>query len=378
MTALKRMLSLAAFGALFVASAATAQVTFNGDARFRPRLDLDNRPESNYDRNDFYYMYRLRLNMTADIGEGYYVKSRLSHNGIAFYQKGGQGDLPDIFGNPVNNVSNEAARRPSLDMMYMYLGRAISNFGFDIGLIPIPGYGNPLWDLHYYPNLMVDVPFFIWNTDGAFGGRTFYDVGPGRLTVHALLDRDRVDAQETTEGVATFESNDQYTLTAAYALPVAGVRVEPMLMKTFPSEQRTFVGGVETDFAEYGAPLTVGANVVFPRFSGITPSATLGYSTNDRVVDYTAWLARAKLAGPLGPGTLLAWVDLASRTDELESGDTSTDFLYWWLAYTIPIYSGERGSFVMTPEWRFMNKDSADELARRRHKLEINFDVSFR
>ncbi len=351
MNPIQRVLMTATF--LFLSfsfvTTASAQVTFSGDARFRPRLDLDDRPESNYDRTDMYFMYRMRLNMTAAIGEGYYVKSRLSHNGIAFYQKGGRGELPNIFGNPSNSVSNESARRPSLDMMYMYLGRATEDFGFDIGLIPVPGFSNPLWDLHYYPGQMVDVPYFIWNTDGGFGGRTYYDMGPGRLTVHALLDQDRVDQQETSEGQQTVDSNDQYTFTAAYALPVGGITVEPTLMKTFPSEQRTFAGGVETGMTEYGAPLTLGANVTFP-----------------------------KVAGPLGPGSLLAWVDMASRTDELDGGDRTDDFLYWWLAYTIPIYSGERGSFVMTPEWRFLNKDRDDELARRRSKFEINFDITFK
>jgi hypothetical protein len=380
MNSIQRALMTATFLLLTfgMASTASAQVTFSGDARFRPRLDLDDRPESDYERSDLYFMYRMRLNMTAAIGEGYYVKSRLSHNGIAFYQKGGQGEFPDIFGNPNNTVSNEAARRPSLDMMYMYLGRATEDFGFDIGLIPVVGFSNPLWDLHYYPGLMVDVPFFIWNTDGAFGGRSYYDMGPGRLTVHALLDRDRIDQQDTQDGQPTTESNDQYTLTAAYAIPIAGITVEPTVMKTFPSEQTTFVEGVETGFTEYGAPLTLGANVTFPKVAGFTPSGTFGYTTNDRVIDYTGWLGRAKVAGPLGPGSLLAWVDLASRTDELEGADRTDDFLYWWLAYSIPIYSGERGSFVMTPEWRFLNKDRDDELARRRNKFEINFDITFR
>lgn len=379
MKPLHRALMTATFVFLSFAtvSAASAQVSFSGDARFRPRLDLDERPENNTDNSDFYYMYRLRLNMTAAIGEGYYVKSRLAHNGIAFYQKGGQGDKPDIFGNPTNNVSRDAARRPSLDMMYMYLGRATSNFGFDIGLIPIPGYSNPLWDLHYYPGLMVDVPFFIWNTDGAFGGRTYYDMGPGRLTIHTLLDQDALDNRETTDGVPVVESNDQYTITAAYSIPVAGLRVEPMLMKTFESETQTFTDGVADPLIERGAPLTLGANLVLPKFSGFTPSATFGYTMNDVASDYDGWLGRAKLAGPLGPGSLLAWVDVASRTDNLDGGDVTTDFLYWWLAYSFPIYAGERGSFTMTPEWRFLNKDGG-ELMRRRHKLEINFDVTFK
>lgn len=389
MNPLQRALMTAAFVCLSLsaASAASAQVSFTGDARFRPRLDLDDRTgdlNQGYKTTQTYYMYRLRLDMTAAIGEGYYVKSRLAHNGLAFYQKGGQGELPDIFGNQTNNVSDPSARRPELDLSYLYIGRATDDFGFDLGIIPVTGFSNPLWDLHYYPNLMIDVPYFIWNTDGAFGGRTYYDVGPGRLTVYALLDMEAEETRESAAGETLADRSDQYTLTAAYAVPVGGFRVEPMIMKTVGGQSSTFTGGVETTLT-YNAPLTIGANVVLPKFSGLTPSATVGYTMNDEgetvnapVAAYTAWLARAKLAGPIGPGSLLAWVDVAQRTDEAPAGDVGNDFLHWWLAYSFPIYSGERGSFSITPEWRFMNTDREEDTLRRRHKIEVNFDIAFR
>ena len=380
MKMLKRTLTTAIFAVLCMATAAAAQVTFSGDARFRPRIDLDDRPGSDYKRTQFYVMYRLRLNMTATIGEGFYVKSRLAHNGIGFYQKGGAGKVPDIFGNDANSVSDESAVRPELDLLYMYIGRATENFGYDMGIIPVPGFSNPLFDLHYYPNLMIDVPYFIWNNDGQFGGKAYVDLGAGRLNVYGLLDRDRIESQEDQNGTTTIDGGDQYTLVAAYTIPAGDITIEPTIMKTFGAQQ---VAGVDT--STYNAPLTVGANITFPQFDGLTPSATFGYTTNSEAGtldspggEYTGWLGRVKLSGALGPGTLLAWVDLASRTDELTGGDVSNDYMYSWLAYTIPIYSGDHGSFRITPEWRFINYDRDDNDMRTRHKLEINFDASFR
>lgn len=386
MKTLQRTLTAAVFAVLCLSTAAAAQVTFSGDARFRPRIDLDDRPESNYKRSQFYVMYRLRLNMTAAIGDGFYVKSRLAHNGIGFYQKGGEGKLPDIFGNDANGVSDESAARPELDLLYMYIGRATDTYGYDLGIVPVPGFSNPLFDLHYYPNLMIDVPYFIWNNDGAFGAKGYVDVGPGRLNVYGLLDRERIESNETQDGTTTIDGGDQYTFVAAYTIPAGGITIEPTIMKTFGAQQTTYdpVLDVET-VVDYNAPFTVGANVTFPKFEGLTPAATFGYTTNSEAdtqdspaSEYTGWLGRFKLSGPLGPGTLLAWVDLASRTDELTAGDVSNDYMYSWLAYSIPIYDGEHGSFRITPEWRFINYDQEDSDMRTRNKLEINFDASFR
>jgi hypothetical protein len=385
----QRLVSVAAaFLVLLAASAASAQVSFSGDARFRPRLDLDDRledPARGYKTTQFYYMYRLRLNMTAAIGEGYYVKSRLAHNGIAFYQKGGEGKLPDIFGNDANSVSDESAARPELDLSYLYIGRATDDFGFDLGIIPVPGFSNPLWDLHYYPNLMIDVPYFIWNTDGQFGGQAYADLGPGRLRVYGLLDREAEEGREGVDGETLADRNDQYTVSAAYSVPLGAFTVEPTIMKTFSAAARTFDGAGAETRVDYNAPLTLGANLVFPKLGALTPAATFGYTTNDEAPtadsptgEYTGWLGRAKLTGPIGPGSLLAWVDLAHRTDELTAGDVENDFLYWWIAYAIPVYEGENGSFRITPEWRYVNADTEDLDMRTRHKLEINFDIAFR
>jgi hypothetical protein len=373
------------------ASGATAQVTFAGDARFRPRLDLDDRtgdPSQGYNMTRFYYQYRLRLDMTGAIGEGYYARARLSHNGIAFYSRGGRGELPDVLG-AANTISEPMATRNSVDFMYLYVGRSTPTFGFDLGLIPIPGFGNPLWDLHYYPNLMVDVPYFIWNTDGGFGGQAYATVGPGRLTIYTLLDRANSEQRETAEGITTRDHDDQYTLAASYSVPVGPITIVPMILKAFDAALDERPGGVQDPALSgaYNAPLTVGGQLTLPRVGPLTPALFGGYTRSgvqtslDRPVPaYDGWLARGRLTGKLGPGHVLAWVDLAHRTDQGVGGapDVSHDFWHVWLNYRIPVHESDRGNFSIGPEWRIINVAQDDVTYRRRHKIELNIDVTFR
>ncbi len=367
------------------------QVTFAGDARFRPRLDLDDRtgdPAAGFNMTRVYYQYRLRLDMTGAIGDGYYVRSRLAHNGIAFYSRGGRGELPDVMGSPLNTISEPMASRNSVDFMYMYIGRSTPTFGFDMGLIPIPGFSNPLWDLHYYPNLMIDVPYFIWNTDGGFGGHMFADVGPGRLTLYALLDRALSEHREDPDGVTTRDHDDQHTLVASYSLPLGPVTVMPMVMKAFAGSLDERPGGVTDPAASgtFNAPLTVGGQLTLPPLGPLTPTLFGGFtrSTQDGSIDaptpaYDGWLARARLTGKVGPGHVLVWADLAQRTDKPAAAeDVTTDFFHVWLNYRIPVYESDRGHFSIGPEWRIINIARDDATLRRRHKIEINFDVAFR
>jgi hypothetical protein len=380
--------------AVLAPGALSAQVTFAGDARFRPRLDLDDRtedPAAGFSMTRFYYQYRIRLDMTAAIGEGYYAKTRLGHNGIAFYARGGTGDPPEVLGTPVNTISEPMANRPSVDFMYVYMGRATPTFGFDLGLIPIPGFNNPLWDLHYYPGQMIDVPYFIWNTDGGFGGHMYANVGPGRLTMYTLLDRAVGERRESAEGTVIRDHDDQYTLVASYAVNVGGgVNVMPMVLKSFNATLDERPGGVQDPARSggYNAPLTVGAQLTLPKVGPLTPTAFGGFTRSSVASSldvprpaYDGWLARLRVTGKVGPGHVLVWGDVAQRTDKAAAAgasDVTTNFLHAWLNYRIPVYESDRGNFSIGPEWRIINVGRDDLTLRRRHKIEANFDLTFR
>ena len=50
-------------------------MNLSGDARIRPRLDIKSNGNENLDETDLYYLYRGRLNIDADIGNGWFFKS---------------------------------------------------------------------------------------------------------------------------------------------------------------------------------------------------------------------------------------------------------------------------------------------------------------
>ena len=46
-----------------------SDIFFSGDARFRPRYDIKENGD-NSSTSDLYYLYRARLNVKSDIGDG--------------------------------------------------------------------------------------------------------------------------------------------------------------------------------------------------------------------------------------------------------------------------------------------------------------------
>ena len=59
-----------------------ADINISGDARFRPRYDLKvNGDESS--TGDMYYLYRARINLKADIDDGWFFNSKIGTNGTA-------------------------------------------------------------------------------------------------------------------------------------------------------------------------------------------------------------------------------------------------------------------------------------------------------
>ena len=59
------LISLIAFSFLM------SDIQFSGDARFRPRYDIIENGDGS-STSDLYYLYRARLNMKANIGEGWF------------------------------------------------------------------------------------------------------------------------------------------------------------------------------------------------------------------------------------------------------------------------------------------------------------------
>ena len=366
---------------LVVASDLFAQLKITGDARFRPRLDIiDQTLDPKYDKetSNVYFMYRLRLNLNWKIGDGYFLQSRLGHNGLAGYGVFGLGEQPTILGVYKDLGLNSA--RMSLDIMLLNGGRATDTYGYKFGLFGADSYNNPIFDVHYYASRMIDIPFFIFSNDGLFGASGYYKAGPGKITLAAIYDRPIGYESEDSNGNELYSINDQYSFYVDYNIKVADWGVQPMAMMTVADSST--------------APMTFGANITSPKLVG---DLALGFSAiysmnsvkNSEMKpdlkcfgmitnEYIAWKVRAKVSGKLGIGKLFAYIELGKRDDTFDDASTSvTDFLYSWLGYSFTIYSGDAGKFIITPQWRHMSntKDDVNILARER--IEMNFDFKF-
>ncbi len=355
-----------------------AQLKISGDARFRPRLNIDDKTEAGGTvSNDVYYMYRVRLNLNWNLGDGYFLQSRLGHNGIAGYGVFGKGLSPDLLGTYDKDFA-ESSRRMSVDVMLLNGGFAGDNYGYKLGLFEAGSYNNPIFDVHYYAKSLIDIPFFIFNNDGLMGASAYYKAGAGKLTLGAFYDNAFGKSVEDADGNEVSNQNDQYTFYADYNVKLADWSFQPMAMMTVADSA--------------AAPMTFGANITSPKLVGdLALGLSAIYSSNSvkqaetTYIDYgnvgneyTAWKVRTKVAGKLGVGSLYAYVELANRKDTFDNTTTqNNDFLFWWLGYTVTVYKGEAGSFSVTPTWRHISTDVDDVHTQSREKIEVNFDFKF-
>lgn len=363
---------------LIITSDLFAQLKFSGDSRFRPRYNIDDRTENGGTlTNDAYVLYRLRMNFNWNIGDGFFLQSRLGHNGLAGYGRFGAGQSADALGN-YNTDFAESGKRMSLDIMLLNGGRSTETYGYKMGLFSVGSYANPIYDVHYFASFMIDIPFFTLNNDGLMGASAYYKAGPGKVTVSALYDNPLGKSVEDADGNELYNQNDNYSFYADYNVKVAGWSVQPMVIMTLADSA--------------SAPLTLGANITSPKLVGdLALGLTAIYSINsvksEDIVysdfgkvnnEYNAYLLRAKISGKIGPGKLLFWADLGNRVDMFETkDDVNNDFFYTWLAYTFTVYSGDNGQFSITPEWRHVVKSEDDVNIQTREMIEVNFDFKF-
>ncbi len=376
---MKKLLTTALiFLLLVVASDLFAQLKITGDARFRPRLNIDDKTENGGTKTtDVYYMYRLRLNLNWNIGDGYFLQSRLGHNGVAGYGVFGKGVSADALGAYGKDYA-ESGRRMSLDIMFLNGGRATKTYGYKFGLFGAGSFANPIFDIHYFAATMIDIPFFIFNNDGLFGASAYYKAGPGNITLSALYDNPLGKSVEDADENEISNTTDQYTFYADYNVTLGGWGVKPMVMMTVADSA--------------SAPMTFGADITSPKLVGdLALGLSALYSMNSVTQaeskysdygmvsnEYVAYLIRAKISGKVGPGKLLFWADLGNREDTFDDGTTkSNDFLYTWLGYSFTIYSGDAGQFIITPEWRHLVKDVDGTNTQTREMIEMNFDFKF-
>ena len=173
-----------------------SEIQFNGDARFRPRYDIKENGDGS-STADLYYMYRARLNMKADIGEGWFFNSKLGINQISGHAKLGQ---------VYDDEAISYTYKPTMSFMELYFGQMKNDWGFWAGIFPLKY--NPSLDLHFYDDKLVDIPFVLLS-NGAIGGFAGYKTVMGhKLNWFLSVDSNVVERDEPVEGDPVDDCDD--------------------------------------------------------------------------------------------------------------------------------------------------------------------------
>jgi len=371
-------------------SGAYADIILNGDARVRPRMDITDQGAFGPNSRDLYYLYWARINLTAHIGDGYFFKTQLAHNGAGFFVgKFGTGTLP-------SSVSYSSGGRGTVDFMLLYFGHEGQQLGWSAGLLPVPG--DIFLDAHFYPIKPLDIPWILFNNNAAFGFDLNYKLAGKKLDLKLFVDDNsgksvegdivtRVDTayswiidqadgsivRDTSITSQTTDPNqdtrDKYTLNISYPLAAMGMQLTPRMYMTLAD-------------SSIAAPLTVGAELKLPRIAGWGLSVSGGLTTQKVATEqfpgaYSGTFYRGKIWGKLGPGSLLSWVDVIHLDPELSSvpNVNSTSI---WISYKINAFKSDQGEVSFKPTYRQLVQkiDGQQDLART--FLELTTEIKFR
>ena len=359
----KLIIAVAAMLLVAMAGSTMADVTWSGDARLRPRLDIRDRGEFGNKTTDGYYYYRARLNLRGDIGDGWFGHVQLGTNGFAYWT-GKFGDPTG--GSKPSSSSVDGASRGPVDFMLLYFGRKTKEFGYWGGLIPLDGLSNPVLDVHYYPSIMIDVPYFLYSNNGAHGFAGFVAFGDHKLNATLLVDNNDGILTEDPDGDVVSSTHDQYSVMLDAPLKAGKATIQPVVILTAAD-------------AGMDAPITFGANLTSPKVGQFTFYATAAMSmqrAGGEANEYDAMYFRGKTVGTVGPGKLTAWVDVANVKND--ASDVERKFFYIWLDYAINIYKSDQGSVDIKPTWRHIKREQDGSLDETREKIELTIDFKFK
>ena len=344
------ILSLIAFSFLM------SDIQFSGDARFRPRYDIKENGDGS-STSDLYYMYRARLNMKADIGDGWFFNTQLGTANTAGMTTMGVDEDITAWG-PGNQNSN----RPPVNFMQLYFGNMKDDWGFWAGAFPLKY--NPSLDLHFYSDKLVDIPFVLFNNSSTTGFAGYKSMYGYKLNWFLSVDNNVTEREEFSDDSEPIDDCDDFTLGMDANLTFGSVSVAPRLLTSF--------GGTDDDIY----PMTLGADILLPEMAGFNSGFSYYTSTQGEEEDaeyYKADHMRLSLSRPIKEGKLKFFYDMASKDDDKVS--------YIWLSYTHTCFKGEMGEVTLSPTFRLQTgkdagSDSFDE-DYSRSKFEVTAQIKF-
>ena len=388
---------------LCVFSYMMADITISGDARFRPRYESVNNGllnEELEETSDLYYLYRARLNLKADISENWFFNAQIGTPTSSGMTK--MGSDPDVL---YNRPGDKNSGRPFIGFTQLYFGYKDSKRGIWTGVIPI---GNSsIFDLHFYPENPVDIPWATFNNNCTTGIAGYENFSDYKLNWFLSVDKNMVNQKEALD--TSF--NNHYTLGFNTTMEFNSMSIKPYFLMSFGNDKiyenndDDFDFDIfEDDYFEGTSPTTLGAEVTLPdnlieNFTVKTSYFMSNYGSpskkwledddwDENYYNYEADHLRILLEGPFESGKIKFFYDISSIKYNIEpiAGDddgelifTNTDELsFMWFSYTKTLYEGEKGSVTVSPTFRLQNGKVFGDNDYSKSKFELTTEIKFK
>lgn len=340
---------------LTVFSFIMADIYISGDARIRPRYDIKENGDGS-STSDLYYLYRARINLKSDIGDGWFFNSKIGTNDLASFSKMG------VDGDYTSGPGITNSNRPELHFLNLYFGYMKDACGFWAGAFPLKG--NSALDLHFYSDKPVDIPWTIQNNNSITGFSGYQKIKNYKLNWFLSIDNnvvnEAIDSDDNSE-----ELKDSYTLGFNTTFKGKLISVTPRFLMSMGNEELV--------------PMTYGADFNLPDLAGFSSSIFYYMTSNGKEDDdfyYKGDHLRFLISRSIGSGSFKIFYDIASRDDD------ETSFL--WLSYSKICYEGENGKVMISPTFRLQNGknvgsvvDDFDENYSRM-KFELTTEIIFK
>ena len=354
---------------LLIVSLSFAAIEFSGDARFRPRLDVKEygAASSQNHTSDLYYLYRARINMKADIGDGWFFKSKIGTNSVAGMTK--MGPSNDNNDGPGNSNSH----RPTLSFLELYYGYAKEDCGFWVGAFPLKY--TPALDLHFYSDKLVDIPFVLYNNSSINGFAGYQMINDKKVNWFLSVDLNLTNIEEDFMTGNETIRKDTYTIGFNSSFDVLNFTLKPNLLVALGEGNdlpKTFGLDIELPQIQQSK---LGSNIgekitgFFSSFSSSISYHMLSISSDN--LNYADHF-RIKITRPIIKGNMKFFYDIANMEDDSMS--------YMWLSYTHTCYKGDAGTVTISPTYRYQDGGYVGETFDKdynRIKFEITTEIKF-
>ena len=357
----KQFLSLVCALAMMATFVTTAEagIKISGDAQVRARGQFDEKKVDGKEvasKDELYWLYRLRLKIAADLGDGFFAKALLANHSAGWFATIGS-DKDPVF---PRNLSDFGVNQ-------MYFGRMMPNSHYAVGWMPINSFNNPIFDLAVYPRQPLGIPYFLLANDRIFGLNYGAKVGPGELNASVLVLDDHL---KDTEGFF----RDEYAIHLMYKTNIGDITIDPQLLAAI-TDFNTAIHPSSPGYSDV-TPWTLGTNVVIP--AGDIKFTLGGFYTfcDDSGVDYDGYLFRIKAER----GPVRAWFDYSSMNDDSFGLSDEYENMYVWAQYNWKVHESSMGSLTLSPTVRYLTTDhnvGGTETETQRLRTELWAQVAF-